>query len=102
MRSRRGISSETILLNMKYQIAVIPNRERGYDGLVSFLACGEWHVSSMDNAPSEAEARVLAEQSLAKQKAEDAAFRRLKKPGRALSEGELESIEAARNERDYL
>ena len=87
---------------MKYRIEVSPNRERGYDALVLFLACDEWHVSSCDNAPSEAAARDLAEKSLAKQKAEDAAFRRLKKPGKALSEGELESIEAARNERDYL
>jgi hypothetical protein len=87
---------------MKYRIEVTPNRERGYDGLVLFLASDEWHVSSCGNAPSETAARALAEQSLVKQKAEDAAFRRLKKPGKPLSDGELESIEAARNERDYL
>ncbi len=96
----RGASA-FLTMAQKYQIEVSPNRSRGYDACVLFFACGEWHGLSTHNAPSETAARALAEDALKKQKAEDAAFRRLKKPGRALSEGDLESIEAARNERDY-
>lgn len=90
---------------MKTLIEVTPNRERGYDATVysvrtvrlsSFMR--NLGASNRDleplhtvNAPSEAKARELAQGWIDAQP-------KAKRAKRVLSDGELESMEAARNE----
>ena len=85
-----------------YAVEVVPNRERGYDAVVSFTAYGETHFVESLNAPSEAQARHLGDKLADARRKEDAQLQRSDRPRkRVLSDGELESREAARNERDY-
>jgi hypothetical protein len=84
---------------MKYVISSItPNRERGYDAHIVLVSpkwlAGEQGFGASVNGRSEAEARQLAQDWIDSQP-------KVKRSRRALSEGELESLEAARNERDY-
>ena len=85
-----------------YAVEVVPNRERGYDAVVSFTAYGETHFVEALNAPSEAQARQLGDKLADARRKEDAQLQRSDRPRkRALSDGEIESREAARHERDY-
>lgn len=92
-------------MKTRYTVTVVPNRLRGYDAriYVTFARYDCEGYSHVINAPSEAKARELADAWIVTDKAEQAAFRaqgRAEKK-RILSEGECETLEAGRNERDY-
>lgn len=83
---------------MKHSITIQPNAERGYDALVSvalprYMADEGPAIVHSVNAPSESAARTLAQAWIDAQPKQKRTRR-----ARPLSEGELESIEAARNE----
>ena len=92
---------------MKTEIQITPNRERGYDAtvyavttvrlsaLMRNLGASNRELEPLHtvNAPSELQARALAQGWIDAQPKG--------KRSRTLSDGELESREAARNERDY-
>lgn len=100
---------------MKTEIQITPNRERGYDATVysvrtvrlsAFMrtrakVANELEPLHTTNAPSEGKARELAAQWLVEYKTEQAAYRaqgRAYGRGGKLSESDLESREAVRNE----
>lgn len=86
---------------MKYSTEVTPNRVRGYDACVSVSYRGEQIEFIRLNARNEIEARDMADKWIAANKAEQRAANATQKRFAYISEGELESREAARNERDY-
>jgi hypothetical protein len=83
-------------------VIVLPNRSRGYDATVH-TSGPAWLLAEMGsalysvNAPSESAARALA-QAWADAQPKP---KRAPRAARSLAEGECESCEAARNERDY-
>lgn len=88
----------------RYSIEVVPNSDRGYDAIVSCVVVkeeGSECVASC-NAPTIEKAMALAEVEVTKLKEQAKEFRKVNKgKGRSLTDGELESLEARRNERDY-
>ena len=99
----------------RFSVAIVPNRDRGYDAIVSVIVSrvrnstfmrnltGRTHSEECEtvarlNAPSESAARDLAEKWIAEQP-------KPARKARVLTDAQVESYcstrEAARNERDY-
>lgn len=88
----------------RYTIEVTSNRDRGYDARAYTVLLKEEGLECVAscNGVNPEQAMALAEAKVAVLKEEQKELRKANKGRRALSDGELESREAARNERDYV